>query len=100
MLGVSNGHNSVPEQTEGEDRKSTRLNSSHSQISYAVFCLKKKNNICPAENLSVDRISASDRVSPLSLPSDAEMYQLSVVASVDSPASSLGRAGWSCLTPY
>src|SRR2546430_12377629 len=28
----------------GIDRKSTRLNSSHSQISYAVFCLKKKNN--------------------------------------------------------
>src|SRR5688572_32538735 len=27
------------------DRKSTRLNSSHSQISYAVFCLKKKRNI-------------------------------------------------------
>src|SRR2546430_4515720 len=27
---------------EGLDRKSTRLNSSHSQISYAVFCLKKK----------------------------------------------------------
>src|SRR2546430_11815616 len=26
----------------GEDRKSTRLNSSYSQISYAVFCLKKK----------------------------------------------------------
>src|SRR2546430_13388871 len=36
------------------DRKSTRLNSSHSQISYAVFCLKKKNiwrtgnSVCPA----------------------------------------------------
>src|SRR2546430_4058847 len=32
------------------DRKSTRLNSSHSQISYAVFCLKKKKTIdrtCP-----------------------------------------------------
>src|SRR5688572_31921914 len=28
--------------TVGVDRKSTRLNSSHSQISYAVFCLKKK----------------------------------------------------------
>src|SRR2546430_4409062 len=28
-----------------QDRKSTRLNSSHSQISYAVFCLKKKKNI-------------------------------------------------------
>src|SRR5256886_12757763 len=27
------------------DRKSTRLNSSHSQISYAVFCLKKKNDL-------------------------------------------------------
>src|SRR5271163_5036819 len=27
-----------------KDRKSTRLNSSHDQISYAVFCLKKKNN--------------------------------------------------------
>src|SRR5688572_32292170 len=31
------GHRRAP------DRKSTRLNSSHSQISYAVFCLKKKN---------------------------------------------------------
>src|SRR5258708_21866985 len=29
----------------GIDRKSTRLNSSHQIISYAVFCLKKKNNI-------------------------------------------------------
>src|SRR2546430_5897216 len=28
------------------DRKSTRLNSSHSQISYAVFCLKKKKSMC------------------------------------------------------
>src|SRR2546430_13597229 len=30
---------------ESLDRKSTRLNSSHSQISYAVFCLKKKKQI-------------------------------------------------------
>src|SRR2546430_11971513 len=30
------------ERTKSRDRKSTRLNSSHSQISYAVFCLKKK----------------------------------------------------------
>src|SRR3712207_7407707 len=29
----------------GEDRKSTRLNSSHANISYAVFCLKKKKKI-------------------------------------------------------
>src|SRR5256885_55997 len=30
--------------SDGEDRKSTRLNSSHLVISYAVFCLKKKKN--------------------------------------------------------
>src|SRR2546430_7127690 len=33
------------ENEEERDRKSTRLNSSHSQISYAVFCLKKKKKI-------------------------------------------------------
>src|SRR3712207_7062529 len=32
-------------QRERQDRKSTRLNSSHANISYAVFCLKKKKNI-------------------------------------------------------
>src|SRR3712207_8847570 len=31
-----------------QDRKSTRLNSSHANISYAVFCLKKKNTITTA----------------------------------------------------
>src|SRR3712207_6896365 len=30
------------------DRKSTRLNSSHANISYAVFCLKKKNSLSPS----------------------------------------------------
>src|SRR3712207_7006646 len=30
----------------GRDRKSTRLNSSHANISYAVFCLKKKKIVC------------------------------------------------------
>src|SRR5256886_13570754 len=42
------------------DRKSTRLNSSHSQISYAVFCLKKKNNEKYNGNLAV-AASAKDR---------------------------------------
>src|SRR5256886_2082453 len=39
------GNGDVAESVESgqQDRKSTRLNSSHSQISYAVFCLKKKN---------------------------------------------------------
>src|SRR5688572_32678357 len=40
------------------DRKSTRLNSSHSQISYAVFCLKKKKNktihVLPRLNIQKD----------------------------------------------
>src|SRR2546427_9255321 len=41
---------------ERRDRKSTRLNSSHSQISYAVFCLKKKKNKL---YVPVNQISAS-----------------------------------------
>src|SRR5206468_8006572 len=41
-LGVGGGgHGALPRRG-GRDRKSTRLNSSHDQISYAVFCLKKK----------------------------------------------------------
>src|SRR2546421_2703001 len=39
---VSNATNAAI--LDNQDRKSTRLNSSHDQISYAVFCLKKKNN--------------------------------------------------------
>src|SRR3989442_7434410 len=37
------------------DRKSTRLNSSHVRISYAVFCLKKKNNWSRAPFMQRDR---------------------------------------------
>src|SRR3712207_7367761 len=39
------------------DRKSTRLNSSHANISYAVFCLKKKkkNNLCTYNDLEPNR---------------------------------------------
>src|SRR2546430_9831152 len=40
----ADAHDLGPRATRG-DRKSTRLNSSHSQISYAVFCLKKKKNL-------------------------------------------------------
>src|SRR2546430_7346305 len=36
----------------GSDRKSTRLNSSHSQISYAVFCLKKKKKTTTHTHIS------------------------------------------------
>src|SRR2546430_9082350 len=44
--------------TRVEDRKSTRLNSSHSQISYAVFCLKKKKN---ADDHKTQRAAATLR---------------------------------------
>src|SRR5687768_17740360 len=40
---LSLGLNYPNEEDAGRDRKSTRLNSSHGYISYAVFCLKKKN---------------------------------------------------------
>src|SRR2546430_7893143 len=41
--------------TGGRDRKSTRLNSSHSQISYAVFCLKKKKQHKKYHTYSLDQ---------------------------------------------
>src|SRR2546430_8123881 len=45
-VGVGRNRDRVTHATISEgDRKSTRLNSSHSQISYAVFCLKKKTNV-------------------------------------------------------
>src|SRR2546430_8369650 len=47
-----------------KDRKSTRLNSSHSQISYAVFCLKKKNPKQIAQNQATDP-SSRRRAVPL-----------------------------------
>src|SRR5690554_7764590 len=44
------------------DRKSTRLNSSHVRMSYAVFCLKKKmsNELCSHSLLSLDQLQNSD----------------------------------------
>src|SRR5688572_32469832 len=52
-----------------EDRKSTRLNSSHSQISYAVFCLKKKKittTTAPQHTYKVNLKGAKGR--PLLIP--------------------------------
>src|SRR2546430_9017651 len=50
--------------TNGIDRKSTRLNSSHSQISYAVFCLKKKTSTMqplPHHPITPPRVSHTNR---------------------------------------
>src|SRR5690606_41943106 len=47
---LARGHELVGEiQLDDQDRKSTRLNSSHVKISYAVFCLKKKNKYTVAD---------------------------------------------------
>src|SRR3712207_8539963 len=43
-LGIQAAHRVLVDAREGLDRKSTRLNSSDANISYAVFCLKKKKN--------------------------------------------------------
>src|SRR2546427_8700258 len=43
-----------------KDRKSTRLNSSHSQISYAVFCLKKKKKMNDTRSTHIDTDDAHD----------------------------------------
>src|SRR2546428_3945519 len=43
----------------GGDRKSTRLNSSHDQISYAVFCLKKKINVIDIDYSKRDTLACN-----------------------------------------
>src|SRR2546422_11772315 len=45
--GRCQGERRLQQRHGGEDRKSTRLNSSHGYISYAVFCLKKKTSCVP-----------------------------------------------------
>src|SRR2546430_11187252 len=67
------------------DRKSTRLNSSHSQISYAVFCLKKKH-ICVSFDFTIDyaglRVKNSDacRHKPLALCSADDLTNIHLYA--------------------
>src|SRR5258708_9252846 len=49
------------------DRKSTRLNSSHQIISYAVFCLKKKNRANDVTTCTLTSTSCAQRCSPAAL---------------------------------
>src|SRR2546428_9436427 len=46
------GEPDAPRPLRRVDRKSTRLNSSHDQISYAVFCLKKKNKLTQPDHIA------------------------------------------------
>src|SRR5688572_32714351 len=58
-----------PEGEGEQDRKSTRLNSSHSQISYAVFCLKKKR-----------RLNSNDRVTAVGLVNNQPLAAASMTS--------------------
>src|SRR5437762_10599288 len=60
-----------------EDRKSTRLNSSHRCISYAVFCLKKKNNY--------SHVSATLEASPIPATESLSLLHTSVPLSLVFP---------------
>src|SRR3712207_8904039 len=48
---IKDGGNIAQSEIHKSDRKSTRLNSSHANISYAVFCLKKKNTLSQTVNV-------------------------------------------------
>src|SRR6266480_6678289 len=54
----------APDRAATQDRKSTRLNSSHMSISYAVFCLKKKKNTTTAYLRSKKKRSQKNRYCP------------------------------------
>src|SRR5437868_8014695 len=57
----------VPIDRNVKDRKSTRLNSSHVSISYAVFCLKKKMEVYILELMQVYRLQLERKFSRLNL---------------------------------
>src|SRR2546430_9121289 len=73
------------------DRKSTRLNSSHSQISYAVFCLKKKKTDL------LDHSNYHNAIFPV--PESGDFLQRTVTNDVEQPATSPGSYT-NLLTPH
>src|SRR5256886_6053932 len=78
------------------DRKSTRLNSSHSQISYAVFCLKKKNTT-PRISRALRAACCTTRCSRPGSPGDARKRRLPLsrdLAPLPSAASRAGQPRW------
>src|SRR3989442_2914133 len=64
----------------GQDRKSTRLNSSHVRISYAVFCLKKKIPIdhAPRHNMNDRGPGYASRIVPAALANGVEQRRVSL----------------------
>src|SRR5690242_11460065 len=75
-----------------QDRKSTRLNSSHMSISYAVFCLKKKNK-CMKNGIDGTPVDMQIRISPGSTTTTPRAYNVCVTSIV--PSTSDGGSGGS-----
>src|SRR5256885_3016817 len=74
-----------------EDRKSTRLNSSHLVISYAVFCLKKKKNIHINVSIAA-RAADRDRKHQLNQPKNRSGYDSPLAERDDAVTSSMEGA--------
>src|SRR5256885_2775139 len=74
----------------GQDRKSTRLNSSHLVISYAVFCLKKKKHPARPHTAGGSR-PVSDAADRLQLARDAEAPPPALRPACDAVACTLPR---------
>src|SRR3989440_1111768 len=79
------------------DRKSTRLNSSHDQISYAVFCLKKKKHTAELQSRSylVCRLLLEENSSLINMYSQelASLHPCLCASAIDSHAT-YGRSHW------
>src|SRR2546430_7790509 len=87
-----------PGQVQPVDRKSTRLNSSHSQISYAVFCLKKKKkNKCIDVQCSTPNIFTLSAQQTLSLILTTSSLLPRIVPTM-SPPNETSSAGESAVT--
>src|SRR3712207_6932748 len=84
-----------------EDRKSTRLNSSHANISYAVFCLKKKKN--QKRSMGSELWRATNRVTGHSLayrlPCDVESVRTVRVRLHNAPHAGAEHAGLGAVPP-
>src|SRR5256885_5329508 len=88
-----------PIQVTSADRKSTRLNSSHLQISYAVFCLKKKNHLRRRHGSLRARVGISFR-SILDVTLHASVQRQSTVLPNDRAAALVtSRRSASCRRP-
>src|SRR5205085_7339364 len=81
LRGGARGHLARRRGEQG-DRKSTRLNSSHSQISYAVFCLKKKTKVPVALPASVQADAERHSVHLLDVSSGGAKLKCSIGLSV------------------